>query len=505
MVIKLGASPRIENPVLMIFIAALIARVVTWLIIPIDWNWDSYHHWQISYFSLRIGFTQHRLWDLNGCEYLWGMIPHLVQAILLGVLHTTSITPYRVLNVILGSFNAVLVFKVGSRFYSQSTGMFSGLIYSIFPVATVFDTLAMQDTIALTFLLASLFLIKEKPFWAGLSLSLAGQSRTELMLVGLIIIFGYVIKERINTNSLPYLIGSFLGLGVFSFYVFTQTGNPFYSFYWSLRNVFGGWITGNESKTFLNLMLTWIIQKLTVWPSKPTGIVILLIGLTTIIFIPYMALKRLKLYQPQLYFLSTASVLTPIFITYLGSSTYNLLIMLRMINPIIALGAPLLIHLIEKETQKYNNLNLAHSSRTLLLALTIASSIRFLPSYATYQRYQTEVFYSANLVSQYYQNGTIVCDNPTINYCLINNAAIDFKLIIGNHYAPNYYGVRDPLEYAEWLHENNVSLWIYYDDQSETVWSVLSINYPDLLIPLNQGPNTRIYAVNQTLLADILS
>ena len=498
-------NSTLRNRALLIFSVALIARIVTWIIIPVDWNWDSYHHWQISYLSLKIGFSQHRLWDLNGCEYLWGIIPHLVQAVILGALNTTSIIPYRALNVILGSFNAVLVFKVGSRFYSRDTGVFSGLIYAVFPVAMVFDTLAMQDTLALTFLLVSLLLIKDKPFWSGLSLSLAGQSRTELMLVGFIIIFGYILRERIRTESLPFLLGALLGLGVFSFFVFTQTGTPFYSFYWSLRNIFGGWIAGNESKPFITLMLSWITQKLTVWPGKPTGVIILLIGSTTVVFTPYMALKKLARYQPQLYFLSTASVLTPIFITYLGSNTFNLLIMLRMINPITALGVPLLINLNEKEGQKHRKQNLAQILKMVLLVSVIASALYFLPSYATYQNCQTDVFYSASLVSQYYENGTIVCDHPTMNYWLLDHAVVGPKSIIGNHYAPHYYGINDPLDYVEWLRDNNVTIWIYYNEQSEPVYNVLSTSYPELLTQLDRGPNAKIFKVNQTMLKNIIS
>jgi hypothetical protein len=31
---------------LVIFVAALAARLLVWLYIPLDWNWDSYHHWR---------------------------------------------------------------------------------------------------------------------------------------------------------------------------------------------------------------------------------------------------------------------------------------------------------------------------------------------------------------------------------------------------------------------------------------------------------------------------
>ena len=33
---------------IIIFVTALAARLLVWLYIPVEWNWDSYHHWQIS-------------------------------------------------------------------------------------------------------------------------------------------------------------------------------------------------------------------------------------------------------------------------------------------------------------------------------------------------------------------------------------------------------------------------------------------------------------------------
>jgi len=33
----------------------------------------SYHHWQISYLTLKIGLAHGRMWDLNGMEYYWRM------------------------------------------------------------------------------------------------------------------------------------------------------------------------------------------------------------------------------------------------------------------------------------------------------------------------------------------------------------------------------------------------------------------------------------------------
>jgi len=62
-----------ENDVKLVFLVALLARLVVYRWIPVDWNSDSYHHWLISYLTLHIGLGEGRLWDLLGCDYYWGM------------------------------------------------------------------------------------------------------------------------------------------------------------------------------------------------------------------------------------------------------------------------------------------------------------------------------------------------------------------------------------------------------------------------------------------------
>ena len=127
----------------LIFLIALGSRLYIWWKIPIDWNWDSYHHWQISYYTLKIGLKHLRLWDLNGCEYYWGVMPHIAQTVLLSLFSTTSIHPYRILNTILGCINSLLVKEIGATYYTRKTGTISGFIYAIFPVAAIFDVLAL--------------------------------------------------------------------------------------------------------------------------------------------------------------------------------------------------------------------------------------------------------------------------------------------------------------------------------------------------------------------------
>jgi len=489
---------------LVIFVAALAARLLVWLYIPLDWNWDSYHHWQISYLSLRIGFGRGRLWDLNGCEYFWGMVPHLAQSTMMWALGTSSMLPYRVFNTVLGGLNSVLVYSIGERFYSRRTGLFSGLLFAVFPVAAVFDAVAMQDTLALSFLLASLSTIREKPFWSGVALALAGHSRIELMAVGFIVLLGYCLRERLYTESLPYVMGWMMVMTVFGFHLYSQTGNPLYPLYISFYNVFGGWEPGNQGKTFMGLMLSWVRWKLSVWPRKPTGLVIISLGATAAIMVPRMARRRWIRYQPQLYLLASAAVLTPIFINYLGADKESLLIMLRMVNPVAALGLPVAVHFSSTSLEKplpELKVKLVH----IVAAFSLLSYIWVLPVYGGFQDYTEEAFVSADVVHGLYGGGTIVCDYPTINYRLVHVWGVEPGALLGNHYSPHYYGLDEPLVYAEWLEDNDVTLWLKTDFRGEPVLDAVQAYYPDLLERLYGEGYTVVYNVDRDMLESILA
>ena len=76
--------------------------------------------------------------------------------------------------------------------------------------------------------------------------------------------------------------------------------------------------------------------------------------------------------------------------------------------------------------------------------------------------------------------------------------------LMSNHYAPNYYGVTDPARYANWFARQNVTLWLHCGSRSHPVWTVVSREYPDLLLFKEEVHGFRIYTVNQTRLERII-
>ena len=260
---------------LFFFSLAVVPRLVVWSLLPLDWNSDSYHHWQISYLSLKIGFPRGRMWDLNGCELYWGIVPHVVQALLLWAFSTASLLPYRVLNVLLGGVNAYLVYLIGRDNFSRDVGLYASVLFAVYPVAVVFDVIAMQETLALFLALVSIYFFRSRPGWSGFFLALACQSRIEYWLASIAFVLGVTLIERFSTETQSFVI-SWLGVtGIFGLLFRGWTSNPVYPLYWSLFNVFGGWTARGLGLPLHLLMVRWIGEKLSAWSKKGTGLLLL--------------------------------------------------------------------------------------------------------------------------------------------------------------------------------------------------------------------------------------
>ncbi len=476
---------------------ALAIRALSWQLLPLDWNWDSYHHWQISWLSLRIGFPQGRLWDLNGCEYYWAMLPHIVESSLMAFTGSPGIQPFRLLNSIFGGVNAVFVYLIGRRYSSPKAGLWAGLLFAVFPIAAIFDILALQDTVALTLLLASLYASRSNPFWSGVLLGLAGQSRTEFLLVSAVVVVWVALIDRISTERLPMVIGWLFVTGLASYYLYNQTGNPFYNLYWSLYNVFSS-SPGLGGRSFFSSMWSWISWKLSVWPYKPTGILILAAVAATSGYFFYSLIRKPRDYQ-LVYFLPTAAVSASIFLPYAGSDVRMLMIMLRVVTPVVALGALIFFGFV------LGRLNLSFKGYAIILVLiTAVGFFALFPTYSSYQEEATRTMKIADEVIGFYPGGTLVCDYPMMNYRFVTRWEIPDKYLLGNHYAPQYMGSTEPIDYVKWLSNHRVTLWVRYGGDAEVVYSAVQKVSPKLLVEAYENSGIKVYLVNPVELNRVL-
>lgn len=486
-----------------IFMVAFTVRFLMYLLTPVDWDSDSYHHWQISYYTLKIGLGQGRMWDLTGSEYYWGMIPHLIQSSLMWLLRVNSIQVYRVFNVVMGSFNSVLVYKIAKGYYSLENARWSGLAFALFPISVVFDSVAMQDTVALTMVLSSLLLMRERFFVSGLLLGIACHSRVEYTMVSVLILSGFLLRERLQTDSQPYLFGWLMGWGVPTLHIYSVTGNPLYPLYWSLYSVFGGFTSTYRGSPFAYTMYRWISSRTYIWTASPSGLLIILLGITGLLFIPWMAKRKWKRYQPQLYLASTVMVMSPLVLPYFDSERVHLLLMMRFFIPITAIGLPLLFHAVSRLEMSSIVLSTGRVLRVGVL-LILLSGFLVLPEYVALQGIVQNEYDIADAISEEYTGGRIVCDMPSMVYRLSNAHGIEAEYIISNHYSPHYYGLNESRRYLEWLSQLDIQIWTYYGDRSDAVWLVMEENYPTVFKNLFGEPGMGVYAVDRAVLDSLL-
>lgn len=491
-----------KHQIKIVFLSGLLSRLFAFWFIPIDWNSDSYHHWLISYLTLHIGFSNRRIWDLLGCDYYWGIIPHIIYAFLLWVFRTSHLEIIRLFNVLVGAFNALLVYKVSLLYYNENAALISGLSFAVFPLSAIFDSIGMQDSIALCFFLASLYTMKTRYFWSGFLLGLACHSRVEYTLISIIILAGFILRERLDPDSQPYILGWVTGWGIPTIHIYFQTGNPIYPLYYSLYSVFGGYTSKLKGLPFKDVMFGWLGSRLQIWGASFFGLLVILVGVIGIYLFFSMVWKNWSSFQPLLYFTSASMILGPLFLPYFEKDRLFLLMMIRFVNPLVALGLPIVFNLIMNVRGFYGNILRYFRIGFLLFLLLIYPSIAV--EYRNLQGLIIDEFAEADKIGNIYAGGTIICDIPSMVYRLVIEYDIKPRCVLSNLYNPHYFGIYDPICYLEWIERNDIQFWTYYDERGDVVWDIFERNYPDLLINISGIPREGFYMVNRTLLDSIL-
>jgi len=273
----------------------------------VAWYMDSFHHWQISYLSKEIGFFNGpRLWDLGGLEYFWGFIPAVLGALAMAVTFTSDIWPMQFLNLAAGTVTVGLLYRVGRRYWSHSGGVILALFFAVAPVSVLTDVSAMQEPVALLFLVLSLYVFLERPMLAGFLLGLAAASRPDYWVYSMAILGSAAIALRALRSRppfldlgriRPYLGGYALVLVPYVLFLWMQTGNPVYPLYWNfIGNARGEWLgpvelteTMRSAQTAARgLLVVAVVGHVVVLWRRPAGWPLLIAGLWGLTLIGFM-------------------------------------------------------------------------------------------------------------------------------------------------------------------------------------------------------------------------
>lgn len=110
----------------------------------------------------------------------------------------------------------------------------------------------------------------------------------------------------------------------------------------------------------------------------------------------------------------------------------------------------------------------------------------------------TRFIEASEYAMQYYEEGTIVCDLPVMNYVFIHKYKIPHENIISNHYTPLHYGIQNFTIVENWFKDRNATLWIKtYRADSGNVHKFIMKNDPSFFELVGSSwYGTSIYRLN---------
>lgn len=194
---------------------------------------DAYHHWQIGYLTQQIGLGHGpRLWDLKGQEYFWGTLHPLLLSVLFTFTGHDIIVP-RLLSAAFGTLIVALVFLLAHRYFGLGAAIGAAAFAALSPLAIFSDTAGLTDPLGAALCLLGVWLAPRRQFLAGLVLALAATARAEAWVFGgLIVLLLYWARPALSGRG-RVLRGWLTGMAAYLLFLWGQTGNPIYPFYWN--------------------------------------------------------------------------------------------------------------------------------------------------------------------------------------------------------------------------------------------------------------------------------
>jgi 4-amino-4-deoxy-L-arabinose transferase-like glycosyltransferase len=375
------------------------------------------------------------MWDLEGLEYFWGPAPILSESFLLWVFDTTSIVPFRVLNILIGCGTIPLAYLVGKKYYSQKAGLLAAALVALNPMTTFNSAIGMTETFAVFFLILGIYFYRDKPFFSGLALAVASLSRAEFWVISIGMIAAYLVFERSTTKAIPSAVGWLLIMGPYFIHVRSATGNPFYSFYWNfLGNIAGvwtPWYVAPQVRAIFTILLAASMIGLLLLLKYRKRIQTYIIPAVFLAFVAYHGLVY------------TATGLAPLFERFFLLD--------------VVVGSILLAYVATK-TKGLKVIAI------VLIALEVASFAVAIPYYSSLQSDINGLYGVADQIGARYQGGTVLSDMPMITYRLVNHWRLSERNILGTIYMPK----EDTITGLKWLITNNVTWLVVADPKGQS-------------------------------------
>ncbi len=463
-------------PIILISVAFIIRFVALFFITPIDFRWESYHYWQIAFYTLRVGINYGRMWDLGGMEYFWGPFPILTQSFLLYLLGTTSMLPFRILSGIIGSATVYLVYIVAKRQINYTAGFLAAVATMLFPLLIFNSVIGMEETMGAFFIILALNFFKRRAFLFGFFLGLASLCRIEFWPLSVGLCASYWIFGKDSTGMFESIFGWLTPMVPYFIHVRGTTGDPFYAFYWNfIGNIAGVWTP-------------WYVD-----PTVRALFGVILVG--SIAGLLLMLRRRGKVQGYMLYALFLG------FLAYHGL-TYVIGGLAPLFDRFFILDAIIGFILVGRYVARIPYRKAVGAGVCILVA---SSMIYVAPYYVSLQSDILGLYQIADAIGPVYDGGTILCDMPMITYRLVDHWHISYEKILGTLYMP-----LEDLDVAlSWLKSNNASWIVVAEPKAQKViaffHTMLGDRFDMLFTPYFSFSGAELYRIDGAYIEEILS
>lgn len=246
---------------------------------------DTYHRWQIAYLTREIGWREgHRLWDLRGFEYLWGVVHPILLNILFSLTGRIDIWLARVLSALAGSGIATLFYLFGRRFFNFWVGLTAGFFISLFPLFVLVDASGYVEPLSLLLLVTAVWFWPKRPFLTGILLALAAMTRIEAWILAMGFLVGLLLFKFPLEKWIISFFGFLLPMIFYMKHLADKTGSVIYP----LREYFlgltqGKWGSGEGFVfTFDLVLMAFLVVAIGgliwLWRKKPKFTPFFLLG-----------------------------------------------------------------------------------------------------------------------------------------------------------------------------------------------------------------------------------
>lgn len=477
----LTSFPNTREVYISLFIVVLgfCLRLFSLLFItPIDFRWESYHYWQIAYYTLHVGTKHLRMWDLGGMEYFWGPLPILIQSVLLWVFRDKSMIFFRFFNVLVGCATVFLAYRIGLRYGNSASAKLAAMIVAVNPILIFNNVIGMEETLGVFFILFSLLVVNDKQVYSGIFLGLASLCRIEFwpLSFGIIVTIYLFERGRLGLRWFSVLVGWIITVVPYMIHLQMVTGNAIYPFYWNfLGNIIGAWNPWYVSPVIRAVFSAILVASI----------------------IGYSALLKYRKRVGEWYIL---------LVTAFGFAGYHGLVYTvsgtaPLFDRYFVLDAALIsclvgIFYIRLPKRRFVNF--------LILISLLASYSISVPYYVKEQDSIMDRNEFTDILIEDYSEGTILSDMPMITYRLIDKGGISHYKILGSIYA-NYQSLDTALG---WLHQENATYLITDIAESKSYNILTFFNEHDLkdeiFILISSWKGIDLYYIDQNVITSYL-